>query len=284
MLTAFRKYFRATGELQSRIRSRHEAFWKDPDAERIRNRKMSASDPMELWKDVPNWQRKLSNKANAREFAIKLGCPVPDLYWRGADVENIDFSKLPAHYVIRPTIGHSSNMVWVMDNGLNLFDDKRYSPEEIRTMLKACVNGNADLEFLIEEFLQNEDGGYRIMDDFKHFCFNGEIACYSKIRRLSPKTGFTTFYDSDWKRIKTVNSIYPYEADYPAPACLDEMINHTKRISKAYEIFVRLDFYATPKGVVFGEFTPTPGMGKKFTRFGEKLMLRYWDKYCKGLI
>jgi hypothetical protein len=37
------------------------------------------------------------------------------------------------------------------------------------------------------------------------------------------------------------------------------------RFSKAYEIFCRVDFYATDKGAVFGEFTPIPAVGKGFT-------------------
>lgn len=59
---------RDSDEFPSRIRARHKIFWSDPRAEEIRNDKMNEKHPLEKWMDVPNWQRKLSNKFNAREF------------------------------------------------------------------------------------------------------------------------------------------------------------------------------------------------------------------------
>ena len=49
-------------------------------------------------------------------------------------------------------------------------------------------------------------------------------------------------------------------------------------------IFVRIDFYATDKGAVFGEFTPTPFRGLFFTPHADKLFIPLWDQYCNGLI
>ncbi|MEJ7682262.1 MAG: hypothetical protein WKG06_31315 [Segetibacter sp.] len=73
---------------------------------------MNANDTMEKWKDVKNWQRKLSNKYNSREFARKHSCRVPELYWKGNNYTAIDFDNLPEHYVIRPTKGHSLKLVF----------------------------------------------------------------------------------------------------------------------------------------------------------------------------
>jgi len=284
MLKYLKRKFFNSGELTDRILKRHAAFWSDPAAEKVRNTRMSESDPIEKWKDAEFWQRKLSNKANAREFAKMNGCQVPDLYWRGSDVENIDFSKLPPYYVIRPTTGHSSKMVFVMDHDTNLFDGQHYKPEEIVSILKDAVDKKEDLEFLIEEFLQNEAGEHHVLTDYKFFCFNGEVAVVWEIQRLGPKTGFATFYDENWNRIDEVHVFYPPKEAGEAPACYADMLAQAKRLSKAYGMFVRLDFYATNKGAVFGEFTPTPALGKGHTRFGRKLLLKYWDKYCPGQI
>jgi hypothetical protein len=273
-----------SGEFTDRVLKRHKIFWGDPASEKIRNVRMSHTDPIEKWMDVPFWQRKLSNKANAREFALLQGCKVPDLYWRGSDVEHIDFSILPPYYVIRPTTGHSSKMVFVMDHGTNLFDGNKYTPAEIVAALKPAVEMKADQEFLIEEFLQNEEGKHDILTDYKFFCFNGEIATVWEIQRTGPKTGFATFYDENWNQIDEVHMFYPPKPKGPAPECFPDMVRQAKSLSKAYGIFVRLDFYATNRGAVFGEFTPTPALGKGHTRFGKRLMIKYWDKYCKGLI
>lgn len=284
MLNRLVHHLRNSGQFSKRIKKRYETFWLDSEAEHIRNTPMSQNDSIEKWKAAPYWQRRLSNKYNAREFAKMHGCQVPDLYWKGADVETIDFSKFPPYYVIRPTVGHSCNLVFVMDNGQNLFDKKHYQHDEIKAILKREITKNQSLEFLIEEFLKTEDGQYTIPTDYKFYCFNGEIACLYAINRLSPKSGYGTFYDENWNQLKKVQFNYPPIANQKAPACFKEMVETAKILSKSYDMFVRIDLYATSKGCVFGEFTPTPSMGMNFTSFGKKLMISYWDKYCCGYI
>lgn len=245
---------------------------------------MSRYDDLEAWTAAPLWQRKLSNKFNAREFAVLHGCRVPELYWKGADVENIDFTRLPGNYVIRPTVGHSSNHVYLMDHGLNLFDKNKYTTEELIALLKGEILKTPGLEFLVEEFIENEQGKQAIPTDYKFYCFNGEIACLYVINRLSPKSGFGAFYDEHWNPLKKVQFNYPPSCDQKPPACFSEMVAVAKTLSKAYGLFVRIDLYASKNGCVFGEFTPTPSMGMNFTKYGKKLMINYWDKYCSGLI
>ena len=276
--------YRDSGEFPSRIRKRYQLFWSAPDANLINLVKHSKNDPIEVWRDAPNWQRKLSNKANSREFAAKFNCKLPDLYWKGSDVDQLDFNALPAHYVIRPTLGFSAQMVFIMDNGVNLFDHKKYEPEEIRSLLKTMLTEREGLEVLVEEFLQNEAAGYGIQTDFKFYCFRGEIACFWVINREGPCSGNGTFYDEHWNKLKMVNSLYPHKFDPVKPKCFDEMVANAKRLSIEYGIFVRIDFYATPKGAVFGEFTPTPSLGRMYTGYGKKLLKNYWNQYCPALV
>ncbi|MBL4678752.1 MAG: hypothetical protein JKY70_21550 [Mucilaginibacter sp.] len=211
-------------------------------------------------------------------------CQVADLYWRGRDIDSIDFSKLPENYVIRPTIGHSSNYVFLMKGGLNLFDKKPYSEQEIKNILKQEVYKNHHLEFLVEEFLQNENGEHTILTDYKFYCFKGKIACLYVIDRLSPKTGFGAFFDERWNRLRKIQFNYPAAQNLVKPACFEKMVSKAKLLSESYGMFVRLDFYATAKGCVFGEFTPTPSMGTNFTNYGKDLMIEYWNKYCPDSI
>jgi hypothetical protein len=284
MLKILRSYLDHRGPYPARIRARHKQFWADPYAENVRNTILDAEDTLEHWKDGEHWQRKLSNKHNSREFAGKFGCKVAPLLWEGRNVDTIDFDALPDNYVIRPTIGHSSNFVFIMKNGYNLFDKKQYTPQEIRTVLQQQVASNQHLHFLIEVFLKNEKGETAILKDYKIFCFNGEIACIWVIDRLSPTSGFASFYDEHWQPLKLVNTKYPQSEYQEPPCCLKEMLDQAKRLSRAYEIFVRIDFYATDNGAVFGEFTPTPSMGGGTTKFGQKLLMFYWDKYCNSKI
>lgn len=272
------------GEFKRRIQYRSQTFWNDPQADAVRNTPMLASDPMSKWKDVPHWQRKLSNKSNSREFATAHGCKISELYWKGKDFSQVDFSALPPNYVIRPTIGRSSKMVFLMKDGVNLMDKKPYQKEDILRVLEAAVVKHPYPDFFFEEFLQTESGEYKILNDYKIHAFNGEIAAIELINRLSPKTGFSTWYDEHWNLINNLETYYPEGEPEPAPKCLDEMIAKAKALSKSYEIFVRVDYFATQKGAVFCEFAATPGGGKDYTPEGEALMIEYWDKYCPGKI
>src|SRR5215210_2421023 len=270
-----------SGEFKKRIKNRRKTFWEAPEAERVRNTIMFASDPIEKWKNVNNWQRKLSNKFNSREFAKKYNCKVADLYWKGRDINTIQFDNLPDQYVIKPRKGHSSRLVFLMDNGVNLMDGKIYSKKDIKEVLAKALNENKTSEFLFEEFLRSEDGVYKIPDDYKCYMFHGEIACIEVINRLGPSKGFTTCYNENWQVMENINPYYP-EGDYQQPPkCLQELLEKAKELSKSYEIFVRLDFYATYKGAVFGEFTPTPACGDGFTPKANKLFINYWDRFCK---
>lgn len=272
------------GDFCKRIKIRHKTFWSSENAEVVRNTIMRVNDSVEKWKDVEHWQRKLSNKFNSREFAEMNGCRVPDLYWRGRQLETIAFENLPAHFVIRPTIGHNSRLVFLMKDRINLFDKKKYAPQDLKAVLSKALSKNPYLEFLIEEFIKNERGEYEIPDDYKISAFNGEIACIEVINRIAPKKAFCSVYDENWNKMKAVKILFPFAGFQNPPKCLNEMVQNAKDLSRAYEIFVRIDFYSTDKGCVFGEFTPTPSLGDNYTQFGEKLMISYWDKYCKDMI
>ena len=91
-------------------------------------------------------------------------------------------------------------------------------------------------------------------------------------------------YDENWNVITDLGTDFPQGPYQSPPACLEKMKMHAKELSKAYEIYVRIDFYATDKGAVFGEFTPTPSAGNYYTLEADKLLVKYWNKYCKRMI
>ncbi|MFD2514645.1 ATP-grasp fold amidoligase family protein, partial [Pontibacter locisalis] len=272
------------GDFAKRIIYRHKVFWSDADAELVRNSPLYEGITIEQLKSTKHWQRKLSNKYNARVFAQKFGCRVPQLYWKGRDLKELSFRNLPDQYVIRPTIGHSCKMVFLMDKHMNHMDSCFYSDEQLKDVMQETLDKNSHQEFLIEEFLRSEKGEYKIPVDYKLSLFNGELAVIDVINRMSPKTGLSSCYDENWNMIECIGKQYQRSAYQAPPACLPEIINWGKKLSKAYEIFVRIDFYATDKGAVFGEFTPTPGKGNGFTPEADIMLLNYWDKFCCGQI
>jgi len=272
------------GEFSRRIKHRNNIFWGTPEGKKIKAIPMHATDPLSKWQDVEHWQRKLSNKHNSMEFAKMYGCRIPGMYWKGKDMNELRAFELPEQYVIRPSIGAGSKLVFLMDGSLNLMDKQTYTKEDIIEVLSNALAKDPRLEFLIEEFVRTEKGEYKIPDDYKLYMFNGEVACIQVINRLSPKDGFATYYDENWNQLENITTNYPAGTYQQAPACLKEMIEDAKRLSRIYKIFARIDFYATDNGAVFGEFTPTPAMGRGFTPAAEQMLVSYWDKYCKGMI
>ncbi|WP_439880320.1 ATP-grasp fold amidoligase family protein [Pontibacter sp. MBLB2868] len=271
-------------EFSVRIMRRHDIFWKAADAETVRNAIIHPEASIEEWKSGHLWQRKLSNKFNSKQFAQLHGCKVSELYWKGRDLSQLNFNTLPDQFVIRPTIGHSCQLVFLMDKHMNHMDRCFYSNEQLKAIMEASLLKNPHQEFLIEEFLKNEKGEYKIPVDYKLSLFNGELAVINVINRTSAKSGQTSCYDQDWNMIEEIGRLYKPSPYQDPPACLQEMITQAKKLSKAYELFVRIDFYATDKGAVFGEFTPTPSKGKGLTSTSDKMFLDYWNKYCHGMI
>jgi len=276
---------KGNGDFAKRIRYRHDKFWESPDAEIVRNTIMSSNDPIEQWKNAENWQRRLSNKYNAKEFAKLHGVKVADLYWKGRNLDEINFKDLPQHFVIRPTIGHGCNLVYLFSNSINLLDNQKYSTDNILSTMKAALDDNPNLEFIIEELLKSEQGEYTILNDYKFYMFNGTIGAIQVVDRITYGKSISCFYDENWNEIERIFNYKPLrETSHPAPKCLEEMIESVKVLSKAYEIFARIDLYATDKGAVFGEFTPTPYKGSYFTRQADKTFTKLWDKYCTDRI
>ena len=284
------KAFKPETEFSKRIKFRYATYWPDGFGKNIPSwPRQQTEQIMSSLRENPNWQRQLENKYNSREFVKSHGCRVPDLYWHGSDYTTFDFESLPACYVLRPTIGYSAKSVFLMKDGINIFDGRAYTKEELIAQMQMASSQNPEVEFLCEEFLTDEKGVHRIPDDYKFFMFNGEIATIQQINRFSEKingrVGAVKCYDESWKPMRMITNSNFYEAELqPPPKCLPELIDFAKELSKTYQTFVRIDFYATHKGAVFGEFCPTPLKGKGFTSYGSRLLISKWEKNCKNLI
>jgi hypothetical protein len=171
-----------------------------------------------------------------------------------------------------------------MKNFTNVLNGETFSKKDIRQTLKNALDEDEKIEFLVEEFLKTEGGEHKIPDDYKFYMFNGKVACIQVITRVNKSEGYTSWYDENWNPLPNLTTNYPDGEEHPVPACFSKMRDTSILLSKSYKIFVRIDFYATDKGVVFGEFSPTPAVGKGFTKPGDKLLTEYWDKYCRGMI
>lgn len=267
-----------------KIQQRNYRLWTEPhlgrhDGDTCRNELLMRTDSLEAWHCCPLWQRKLSNKWNSREFASKLGIRVPDLYWHGRDLRELDFRNLPSHYVVRSAIGHSSKGVFVMAEGVNLLDTKAYSEAELKKVLARVVEENPATLLLVEEFVKTESGQYQLPVEYKVHTFNDHIAGIYVVRRKTVKQAKHRFYTAEWKPFSEVMMrTHPLDDLTNPPKCLEEMLAFARTLGKAYGAFVRIDFYATDKGCVFSEFTPTPTLGRGYTPYASQYFLKLWQE------
>ena len=273
-------------EFEKRILKRHKWFVKKKKSHGVQPN-LVHTDSINEWKSEKYWQIFLSNKYVGREFAKKYGCKVPEVYWKGTKEEfiKLDLKSLPKSFVLKPTNSYSSKAVYLMNDGIELFSKNKYSLDELRKSLLSDIDKINRTDIIIEQLITDDNGKFRVLEDYRFYMFNGELAFIRYDKRSGKSYNITGFYDEKWilfkdKILKTSNVEQAFEA---SPA-LDEMIEKAKTLSKGYEIFVRIDFYSSPEGAIFGEFTPFPRMGKGFTKFGSKLLIGYWDKYCKGKI
>lgn len=175
--------------------------------------------------------------------------------------EDIDFDKLPNHFVLKCT--HDSGGV-VICRDKNKFKIKE-AEKKIKKHLKRNYYWggrewpykNVKPRIIAEQYLDSVDG----LVDYKLMCFNGEVKClFVCTRRLSKEGLRVTFYDLDW-------NIMPFTRKYPKeeipmqkPYSLDKMVKAAQKISSGYP-FMRVDFYEIDKKPLFGEITLYPGSG-----------------------
>ena len=231
------------------------------------------------------WQKSLSAKLSGRRFVKKLGLKVPELYWSGTNLDEIpDFEDLPKNFVLKPEEGWNSNNVYCMKDGMDILTHARLSRDDIISLLNedeffTTKQPNIMIEELLEpEPKQSADG---IPRDFKFYCFGDKIALLHVALRKSEvhkeqnehhylTSNFELFHERVMKHRDQGTELIP------RPDCWDEMIEAVQTIGRAVGIYMRIDMYATNRGAVFGEFTPTPHGGKGYNEGADRYLAGFW--------
>lgn len=230
------------------------------------------------WKCCPVWQRKLRNKWNSRQFAIRLGLKVPDLYWAGEDVRALPLETLPSEYVIRFCSGHSSHQVWVMDGEWELLRNRLYSSGELRNDLLITASAYPYRPFvMVEEKLRRSDGSPGLLDDYGFHVFGNQVA-FIAVRRGIDKFAY---YLPEWQPVpfQVYRKWQPGQTEYIRPERLAEMIAWATRYGNAFGSYVRVDLYHTDKGTILSELAPTPCSGRCYTKEADQFLGSLWESH-----
>ena len=215
------------------------------------------------------------NKYESYLFTTQLDIPTPRLYYYGA-LRKLDFNKLPSSsFVIKTITGYGSHTVYPFMNGVNQFDET-VSLDDVLEKVKGRL-------CLVEEFLKNSDGDYSIPHDYKVFCFDG-VPELILLKRYQNSSYRQKYYTISWTPLKDVR-MAPTDTVVPKPDELEEMLRLARKLGKYFKNnVVRLDFYITDRGVIFGEFTPHPFGGVGYTPFGKRYLNKLMKKHKISLL
>jgi hypothetical protein len=172
------------------------------------------------FRSLPDY-RLTNDKRMAKEAARKFGIAVP--------------REFTGSVVVKPNMGVNSRNVVVVRDGQVVLG-----------------HGTASL---IEETVIDVDGSCPPRD-FKCFCFDGRCVLIQVIRRLQ-KT-FAYYTPDTWEQLHGIDS--RPTAIHPRPECLAELVDAAERLSRLCLFPVRVDFYVSAAGPVFGEFCLSPGL------------------------
>jgi hypothetical protein len=235
-------------------------------------------DPERAWRCCDRWQRKLINKWNGREFVLRHGCRVPALYWRARLPSQRRLSALPARYVVRPLWGSRRRGVYVVAEGRDLLFGEPFSAAVLRRSILRAGMLTRTLPVMVEEFVQSDDPRYTLPIEYKCHTFGDTVAAIEVLERQTKKAR-RLFYGADWQPIADPMSTQGYRSEpRDPPDCLDEILRLATRLGRALGTYMRVDFFATPGGCIFNEFSSTPADGEGWTPFCDELFGGYWDE------
>ncbi|PXY78563.1 MAG: hypothetical protein CXX81_07140 [Methanobacteriota archaeon] len=234
------------------------------------------------------WQKQVSNKMNGRRYAHLAGTSVPILLWSGKDMSQLpELNELPQRVVIKPAVGWSAHNVFCLIDGVNILDDKQYDMSKILEQLNEDeFLGSQTPVYMVEEMLLPEVGrdSDGLPRDYKFYCYGEQIALVHVVLRKSlidQHANIHHYLDCELKPIshRVMTSRPVSEEPFPMPDCWSEMLADVRTLGRSLGCFMRIDMFATDKGPVFGEFTPTPEGGKGYTEWADKYLATFW----KGL-
>lgn len=191
-------------------------------------------------------------------------------------VEDIDWNALPDKFVIKPTHSGGADCILICK------DKSSFDIEEAKQRLQKAMHANGiwnnlrewtykDIKprIIAEQLLEDEVMPYP--QDYKFWCFDGEVKCFY-ITTGRSEGGHTkdNFFDVTGKYMADLEHVM-YKSDPnglpPIPSTLPKMIELAKVLSKGVP-HLRVDLYEVNGKIYFGELTFAEESG--FAEFSPK--------------
>ncbi|HHX81325.1 MAG TPA: hypothetical protein GX692_09735 [Acholeplasmataceae bacterium] len=199
-----------------------------------------------------------ADKYLIREYVESKGLKhiLNELYGVYDNVEQIDFQKLPEKFVMKVTHGCGQNLICKDKSKINWKKEKRKFKIWLRTNhyynSLEWVYKDIKPRIIVEKLIETQDN--KPPKDYKFFCFNGEPKYIFVASDRGENTTKFDFYDLEWNHLAVKNHYPNSNEAIPKPLKLQDMIEHSKVLSKGFP-HVRVDFYMEKEKVIFGELT-----------------------------
>ena len=201
-----------------------------------------------------------AKKTAAERIGDKYIIPTLGLWENFGD---INFDALPRQFVLKCT--HDSGGLVICGDQAAL--DRKAAKDRIEKSMKRNYflksrewpYRNVSPRILAEAYLQGDPVSG--LTDYKVFCFHGTPKFTLVCRNRFGQGGLTEdFYDLDWHLMPMGRPGRGHGPELPKPVHYDEMLCLAAALSENIP-FLRVDFYDTPSGLYFGEFTFYPSSG-----------------------
>ena len=225
----------------------------------------------------------LLNKRVMRQYIQTLGIKLPQIYFGVSSLQEINFATLPYAVVIKPDNGSNSDGVMLIAGETELLSGADVPRSKLRDFCQQALDSTPRPaeHILVEEFLQDYDPRFIIPRDFKVHVAGGRAWIIQVIDRNGPKEQRNhSFYTREWAKVDNLfQTSYRPGPIIARPPLLPELLELAELIARDIGAFLRLDFYLTTRGVVFGEFTFDPSAGIGFTSYGEQYLCGLMDRF-----
>lgn len=235
----------------------------------------------------------INKKLLGYDWVRKLGLPTVN-YDSYPDMETaLEMTHLD-RFVVKPEGGHSSAGVYLLTRksggGYDCsmtgrsYADNAEIVSHFERARAAQVDNDKMTEKVIVEDLIEDSFGFDVPLDYKVYAFATGTPIvmqrYAPSHKPREQWAFE-FYNPNGDPLGPIrlNTVGNRGNILQPPECLDDIFKMARQmVGTAQASFMRVDMYATPKGPVFGEFTPVPNNANEgFEPEFDALLGQMWD-------
>ena len=251
-----KKLFKTSSTILDKMKDRHTQYYK---------KKISP-----IWKFGKDYGKynahDITDKTVMFSLITELGIPLPKQYYSGT-FQNIPWKTIPKKCVIKPSGLWSAQGVYLFVNNIEKTTGKTILFSDRKKFIEKDMKSKIDnTTWIIEEYLEDYDSKYDRARDFKCYVAGGKvwfIVVYVRNSKKSKNKSNNRTYTRNWIPFYRKWDAYEMSKEIvKKPKDLHKLIEYAEKIASKIDCFLRLDFYMTKRGPVFGEFTTTPNAGQ----------------------